>query len=588
MRSKDILFLYPFLLFICSGASQTYRVHSHNDYEQDVPFWKALSAGVSSLEADVFLKEGKLMVAHEEGDIQTGRTLERLYLRPIEESLELGLVSNKPLQLLIDVKSEPNTTLDAIIMALKSYPMITGNNGISIVISGNRPKTSEYVNYPDFISFDHQGLEIIENPKVWDKVGLISLSFKDFTDWNGKGRLTKEDLQRVEDVVKKAHSLERPFRFWATPDSKTAWGAMAGLGVDYINTDNPSECVRYLNLLPQRIYQNREVSKVYLPSFEKDGADEIPKNIILMIGDGNGLAQISATALANGGSLSLTQLKNIGLLKTQSGDDFTTDSAGGATAMATGEKVRNRAIGVDMNGRKIPNLMEQLHAKGFSTAIITTDGITGATPASFFAHQRDRSMSDSILGDLATSPLDLFVASGNTGAVGKGRYFGFEMMDSLKDLNGTMKSRKGCFFPQGPAPAPLDTAVITVLENLNKNGRPFFLMVEGAQIDSYGHGNEIEGLIKEVIAFDRAVAEALRFADGHKNTLVIITADHETGGLTIPQGDMESRTIEADFTTNDHTGIFVPVFSYGPQSQGFQGVYENNRIYHKILGALGL
>ncbi len=113
-------------------------------------------------------------------------------------------------------------------------------------------------------------------------------------------------------------------------------------------------------------------------------------------------------------------------------------------------------------------------------------------------------------------------------------------------------------------------------------------MVEGAKIDSYGHANKIDGIITEGIAFDKAVTEALKFADANKNTLVIITADHETGGLTLPQGNVENHSIEADFTTDDHTGIFVPIFAYGPQSQRFQGVYGNNEVYVKILKVLGL
>ena len=108
-------------------------------------------------------------------------------------------------------------------------------------------------------------------------------------------------------------------------------------------------------------------------------------------------------------------------------------------------------------------------------------------------------------------------------------------------------------------------------------------MVEGANIDSYGHMNDIGGVINESIAFDKAVSEALKFADTHENTLVIITADHETGGLTLPQGNVSKNEIEADFTTDDHTGIFVPIFAYGPRSNYFQGVYGNNEVFRKIL-----
>ncbi len=585
MKSNFFL-IYLFILVTYSGIAQTYKVHSHNDYEQNVPFWKAYSAGVSSIEADVFLIEGELIVAHQFKEINSASTLKRLYLEPLRETLELGLFSHNSLQLLIDIKSEALTTMDALIALFKEYPMIIENPKISIVISGNRPPSSKYVNYPDFIFFDYQSLDKIDDPYILSKIGLISLSFRNFTSWNGKGRLTQEDLERITEVVKKAHSFKKPFRFWATPDSKTSWKTMRELGVDYINTDHPFECIQYINSLPDRIYTNKEDSEVYKPTFEKDGVDKTPKNVILMIGDGNGLAQISAAALANGGSLSLTQLKNIGFLKTQSGDDFTTDSAGAATAMATGEKVRNRAIGVDIKGEAIPNLMEELHSKGFSTTIITTDEITGATPASFYAHQKDRSMTTPILKDLGKSNLDIFIASRSGEKYNEEELLGFNMMESLEDLQKNKNKKIGFHFINDTIPAPLNTAVKTVLKNLNRSNKPFFLMVEGAKIDSYGHANKIDGVIKEGIAFDKAVAESLKFADTNKNTLVIITADHETGGLTLPQGNVENRTIEGDFTTDDHTGVFVPIFSYGPKSNLFQGFYDNTQVYHKIRMAI--
>src|SRR6056297_756380 len=526
MKPNCLIILFLFLFGTMVGSSQGHKVHSHNDYEQQVPFWKAVSAGVASLEADVFLQHGNLLVAHELESTTDARTLKRLYLEPLNEALDRGLLNNTPLQLLIDIKSEAVPTLEALITALREYPSIIKSTNVSIVISGNRPEIAQYVTYPDFISFDYQTLDPIEDASIRDKVGLISLPFTRFTAWNGKGRLTKEDLERVTAVVEKAHSFGKPFRFWATPDSKTAWKAMVDLGVDYINTDHPYACVTYVHSLPERVYENTEKRPVYVPKFERDGAEEHPKNIILMIGDGNGLAQISATALANGGALSLTQLKHIGLVKTQSSDDFTTDSAGAATAMATGVKVPNRAIGVNADGVPITNLVEQLSGAGFKT-VANLEGIkTGST------------------------------------------------------------TRTGAFFPTDTGPAPLDSALKNVLFNFEQKKAPFFLVVEGAKIDSYGHANNIGGLVEEALAFDKAVGEAIQFADQNKNTLVIITADHETGGLTLPQGNVASGTIEADFTTEEHTVIFVPLFAYGPQSHTFQGVFENTAVFEKIVKAL--
>lgn len=581
-----------FLIIPCSltfaQSSQEYVIHSHNDYEQNIPFWKALSAGVSSLEADVLLVNDSLFVAHASSEIKPNRDLETLYLKPLVQALELNMLSDKTLQLLIDVKTEAYGTLKELVKTLEKYPTLISNEQIIIVISGNRPELKDYLNYPQYISFDYQNLEPVTNLDVLDKIALISLSFKKFTDWNGKGRLTASDYEVVSKTIQKAHEMKKPFRFWGTPDSKTAWKVFAKMGVDFINTDYPFECAQYLNSLSYREYQNSKISEIYRPDFKVDGVDKKVKNIILLIGDGNGLTQISATALANNGELTLTQFKNMGLLKTQSADDFTTDSAGGATAIATGKKAPNRAIGVDLEENRLDNITEILSKKNFITGILTTDEITGATPSSFFGHQKDRSMVKGILSDLSKSQISIFVAKKPESGQIKSEFKGFSMLESFDAIENSKKQKVGHFFQEGKEPKSLSGALKSTLIFMSKKNKPFFLMAEGAKIDSYGHANDIGGVIREGLAFDRAIAEALRFADADGNTLVIVTADHETGGLTIPQGNIALNEIEGDFTTDDHTGVMVPIFAYGPKSSEFRGVYENNLVFLKILKALDI
>jgi alkaline phosphatase len=581
-------------LFFCKNLllnAQSHYIHSHNDYEQAVPFWGALSAGASSIEADVLLREDKLWVAHEEASITSGRTLHSLYLEPLAKALELEMAKDT-LQLLIDVKSEAYTTLSKIVKELKAFPTIINSKNIRIVISGNRPLAKDYVKYPSWILFDHQSLDTFASPQIAEKVALVSLSFRLLTSWNGKGRLTKEDLHKVKTTIDQAHDLGKPFRFWASPDSKTAWKALADLGVDFINTDMPTACVFYVNSLPKRVYENTFFSEVYQPTFETDGLERTPKNIILLIGDGNGLTQISAAALANNGALTLTQLKNIGFLKTQSADDFTTDSAGAGTAIAAGQKTNNRAIGTAADSKLVTNITEILSAKGYKTGLITTDEIIGATPSAFYAHQTDRGMETEIAKDLMNSKLNLFI-SDPTPKVSVILENSFNMMPSIGSVGGTRMDRVAAYFTTSDKDTlahinKFATAVKNGLAYLDQGQKPFFLMAEGAKIDSYGHENNIEGVIAESISFDKAITEAISFADTNKNTLVIITADHETGGLTIPQGNVTSHSIEALFTTHDHTGTMVPIFAYGPRSQEFQGVYENNEVFHKIVKVLGL
>lgn len=590
------IFVFLFIVTTLSVTAQDqkqFQIHSHNDYHQNVPFWNAFSNGLNSIEVDVFLKNDTLFATHGEFEIIKDRTIESLYLQPIQKVLSLQLESQRKLQLLVDIKSEAHATLNRLMYVLNQYPEIINSENISIVISGNRPKTNEFIKYPDYISFDYQSLENIDNSKVWDKIALISLSFKKFSVWNGKGRLTAEDYKKVSSVIEKAHGYNKPFRFWAAPDSKTAWKAFKDLGVDFINTDLPSRASTYLKTINQRIYYNNNISEIYTPTFASDQKNTPIKNVILLVGDGNGLAQISSATLANGGDLTLTQLKSIGLLKTQSADDFTTDSAAAGTALATGTKTYNRSIGIGISGKPLTNIIEFLASHDFVSGCITTDKITGATPASFYAHQKDRSDTLEIAEDLIKSKLSLFVGGGSNDFQNGQLTKHFDILNDISTIGKSKKARIGHFISTGSIPSILEGRG-NVLAEATKNGmqflqnknKPFFLLVEGAKIDSYGHSNEVSGIISEGIDFDQAIAESIKFADKTGNTLVIITADHETSGFSIPQGNLESRMIEGDFTTHDHTGTMVPIFAYGPHSQEFQGVYENSELFKKILKVL--
>lgn len=575
------------------SAQNTPKIHSHNDYNQTVPFWDAYANGANSIEADVFLKDNDLYVAHNEKDITTSRTLTSLYLKPLEIALQMQYKEEQELFLLIDIKTEASTTLNKLVAILKKYPTIINNQNIKIIISGNRPNSEIYSQYPSFIFFDYQELGQSLSSESWEKVAMVSLDFGKFSKWNGKGRLTHDDYNRVIDVITKAKVTQKPFRFWGTPDSKSAWKAFLDMGVDIINTDKPYQCTNYINSFPNRLITATTSSKVYIPSYKADQKQLPVKNLILLIGDGNGLSQISSAVLANNGQLSLTQLKSIGLIKTQSADDFTTDSAAAGTALATGKKTNNRAIGRDSDDLSIANIAEILHNKGFSTGCITTDEIMGATPAAFYAHVKDRSDVDGISTSLINSDLNLFIGGGAASFKGSSLDENFKLLSSLDSIKTATEDKIGVFIGERGVPSVLDgrgevlaNATKLSLDYLNKKNKPFFLMVEGAQIDSFGHANNTAGIIAETIDFDKAITEALIFADDNPNTLVIITADHETSGFSIPQGNIKEHKIEGDFITHDHTGSMVPVFAYGPKSQEFQGVYENNEVFHKIKQVL--
>lgn len=587
------LFFIFSLELVCAQVINHYKVHSHNDYEQKIPFWNAYTNGLNSIEVDVFLKEGVLYACHSEADIKKEHTIETLYLQSLEKIVSLKLGNQQEIQLLIDIKSEPISTLNKLISVLENYPELIHNKNISFVISGNQPDTKDYSQFPDYIRFDYHSFDDLVEKKQWNKVALISKSFGEFSKWNGKGRLTAEDYKKVSEAINKAHSYGKPFRFWGCPDSKTAWKTFADLGVDFISTDMPYESSLYLNSLSNRIYYNTLESKVYIPTYLSDKKNTVVKNIILLIGDGNGLSQISASLLSNGGQLTLSQLKSIGFLKTQAADDFITDSAAAGTALATGVKTNNRAIGVDSSDQPIENIMEVLNKRGFNTGCITTDVIIGATPATFYAHQKDRGMDTEIANDLLNSKLNLFVGGGRTDFKNGFSKTDFTILNSIDEISKSKKEKVGYFLSENSVPGVLKGRG-TLLSEATKNGldffesknKPFFLMVEGAQIDNNGHANNVGGIVSEGIDFDRAITEAIKFADKTPNTLVIITADHETAGFSIPQGNLKEKMIEGDFTSFDHTGTLVPIFSYGPHSDFFTGVYENNEVFHKIKQVL--
>lgn len=598
-----LLLSFIFLNNCLIANAQTYKIHSHNDYEQNVPFWKAYASGAASIEVDVILLNDQLYVAHEEETILPDRTLSTTYLSPIRKAFDLNIGEIKAFQLLIDVKTDAYSTLDKIVEVLEQYPDILqtqgSTQGISIVISGNRPEPADYVNYPEHIQFDHQTLKKLGSIPL-EKVALISLPFERFSVWNGKGRLVEQELKKIEKTINIAHNANKPIRFWGTPDTQSAWRTFHDLGIDYINTDQPFKATAYLKTLQDRVYASSNVSDIYTPNFEIDGQPKPVRNIILLIGDGNGLAQISAGMYANNNQLTLTTLKNIGLLKTQSADDFITDSAAGASALATGQKTRNRAIGVAPDGTRLENLTEYLQQYHYLTGIVTTDHITGATPAAFYAHQSDRGMVYEISKDLSKSKLNLFIGAGKNDFLKYGsneikqlKSSGVFLLDSLEEFQTTTKNRVGYLSSDRGLPAVmkgrqdfLKNATKLALSYLSKDSKSFFLMVEEGEIDNGAHSNSAGSVIEEVIDFDQAIAEALKFADEHGNTLVIITADHETGGITIPQGNTAKGEVELEFETNDHTGIMVPIFAYGPHSNEFRGVYENTHVFHKIVSLI--
>jgi alkaline phosphatase len=329
-----------------------------------------------------------------------------------------------------------------------------------------------------------------------------------------------------------------------------------------------------------------------------------PKNIILMVGDGMGVAQIYAGMTGNYGHLNLEQFPVVGFHKNQASNNFVTDSAAGATAFSCGVKTYNGAIGVDANGNPVPTILEIAEENGLATGLVATCSITHATPASFISHQASRSLDENIALDFLNTDIDVFIGGGRKFFAN--RSDGLNLIDSLKNRNyqiahtieevqQTKSGKLAAFlaeeqqakFSEGRGDELVKSTEVA-LNLLSTNKKGMFLMIEGSQIDWGGHANDTQYIVDEMIDFDNAIGKVLEFAKKDGNTLVIITADHETGGFSINKGSTETGMVEGKFTTGSHTGVMIPVFAYGPGSEVFGGIYENNQIFHKMINALKL
>lgn len=334
-----------------------------------------------------------------------------------------------------------------------------------------------------------------------------------------------------------------------------------------------------------------------------------PKNIIYMIGDGMGANIIQATQEKYAdelyeNKLAINYLTNVGTQSTYSASDQITDSAAGGTALATGHKTSNYTIAMDTSHTKeYKTVLELAAEKGKSTGIVVTKSVTDATPATFTAHVEDRLMQNAIakqqLSKIADGTLDLVLGGGS-------EYYEFfdneKEFDAAKE-NGMSYSEKwedtlddklplvGLYAKDAlkTTAAYLPTlAEMTdlALDLLSEDENGFFLLVEGSQIDSMGHDNELEKEIYEMYQFDSAIAVAMRYVALHPDTLLIVTADHETGGLYFPEegyGDGSNHVYLTDY----HTSINVPVYALGHGIEKLDTIKENTDAAGFVASLLG-
>lgn len=319
----------------------------------------------------------------------------------------------------------------------------------------------------------------------------------------------------------------------------------------------------------------RNISLLFLVVFSQIVfSQKSPKNVIFLIGDGMGIAQVYAGMVANGNRLALEQCTFSGFSKTYSYNNFTTDSGAGGTALACGVKTKNGMIGMTPDSVAAESILELAEKNKLSTGIVVACAVTHATPASYIAHQVNRNMYEEIAIDFLKTDVDVFIGGGKKYFMDRtdGRNLtnelkakNYKIVYNIEDVK-AVKSGKlaGLLYDDQNPNMPergdmLPDATMAAIDILDNNKKGFFLMVEGSQIDWAGHDNNTKQVVKEMLDFDKTIGKVLEFAKKDGNTLVIITADHETGGMTILNGKMGSDEMTASFSSKGHSGVPVPV-----------------------------
>jgi alkaline phosphatase len=320
-----------------------------------------------------------------------------------------------------------------------------------------------------------------------------------------------------------------------------------------------------------------------------------------------GLNYVSAEVLKNNNS-PFKKFSIIGLANTKSIDDLITDSAAAATAIATGYRTKNRYIAMDTSYNNLYTIFEHAEKLGLSTGVVVTDAVVGATPASFVTHHYSRSEKEEIAEQFLNIDIDVVIGGG-------AKYFlladsrhsdeaeinlvdglkskGYNLYYDFEELSESINSDKVfALLADDELPEAdkrdysLGELTSLALNNLSADEKGFLLVVEGSQIDWAGHDEDVDYLLSEMDDFSTALQVALLFAEKEGNTLVVVTSDHETGGMAVTQGSLDGENLRIEFINSYHTAGFVGVFAYGPGEKIFGGIYDNHLIGRKLFHLL--
>lgn len=321
------------------------------------------------------------------------------------------------------------------------------------------------------------------------------------------------------------------------------------------------------------------------------------KNIIFMIGDGMGLEQLSTAWIVNNRHMNITDnFPYVGLQWTYSASKLVTDSAAAGTALFTGSKTNNGMLAMSPDGQPLETLPEYAKSKGWKTGMSVVCRICDATPAAYAAHHANRDSLYSITSQMVDCGLDFISGGGlkwwedrpdGRDLTAEVEAKGYTFVKDIESLKAVEEGPVIALTAYTELPPALDRgtehqeAVLKALELLdNKDG--FFLMVEGSCIDDWCHANKVGFAVEEILDFDRTVGAVLEWAAKDGETLVIVTADHSTGAMTLLAGNVEGQSVAVNYANTGHNGVALPVYAWGPGAEKFVGIYENAELSQMI------
>jgi len=326
-------------------------------------------------------------------------------------------------------------------------------------------------------------------------------------------------------------------------------------------------------------------------SVEEPAEDAEVRNVIVMIGDGMGLEQVSCAWVLNHGKLNFDNFPVVGLSRTWCTDALITDSGAGGTAIAAGQKTAYNHVGTAADTTDLYSVLVKARELGKKTGVAVTCHFADATPCDFCCHNEYRYNQEDLIADYVDCGVDYLAGGGTDWFTSVRRTDGRNIIEEMASAGYNVAlTEEELLVAELPvigilSPDNLPVAgergdlfrnmVSRGLDLLSKGDNGFVMMIEGSCIDDWLHGNRIDLAMEELLDFDRTIGDVLEWAAADGHTLVVVTADHATGSLTLQDGNLEEGLIGVHFASEGHNGIAVPFYAFGPGSRAFGGIREN-------------